>query len=63
MRVEIKPCPSCSLTHWLALVTVRGRVYGCVWAGDEPTRETVLDTWKNDRLAFKPYNTGAGMFC
>ncbi len=57
VTVEVKQHPFYPETHWIGVVTTaRGYCYFCTWA-DQPTEETVLQAWTEDRKAFDPYRS------
>ncbi len=64
VTIEIKTIWG-STDHRVAVVTTRrGFCYACTYAvGDDGLSEAkVLEDWKNDRRAFRPYNTSTASY-
>ena len=60
-EIEIRPDIDCPTTHSVGIVTSRGRTYACTWAGT-PSRVVVEATWRDERRAFRPFDTTTGRY-
>lgn len=60
IEVSIKPHPT-SDHHKLVLVEWKGHVYALTYAEPFPTEKEVRELWRQERKAFRPYDTTRGL--